>query len=147
MLRRILTAQPPTGVKLVAAAFFLAAAYLLVVGIILLLRPGTISLLAGSSLLGGLELAGPYMFLLIGAVGAAIGVALMRLNNWARRLAIAAAVLGVILLVPSVSSSVVDFQLGRLAWGAGGVILRVVIVFYLWQRPVADQFQKPPGIT
>jgi hypothetical protein len=37
--------------------------------------------------------------------------------------------------------------MGRLAWGALGVVLRVMIVFYLYQAPVADQFQKPPRIT
>jgi hypothetical protein len=132
--------MPPLGVKLIAATFLLAAAYLLVVGIIMLLRPGTISLLAGSSLLGGLELAGPYMFLLVGAVGAAVGLGLLRLNSWARRIAIIIAGLGVILLIPSVSSSVVGFQMGRLAWGALGVILRVMIVFYLYQEPVAQAF-------
>jgi hypothetical protein len=122
--------------------FLLAAAYLLVVGIIMLLRPGAMSLVAGDFLLGGLELAGPYMFLLVGAVSAAIGAGLLRLNNWARQIAIIIAGLGVILLIPSVSSSVVGFQMGRLAWGALGVILRVIIVFYLCQEPVAEAFRN-----
>lgn len=122
--------------------FLLAAAYLLVVGIIMLLRLGAMSLVAGDFLLGGLELAGPYMFLLVGAVSAAIGAGLLRLNNWARRIAIIIAGLGVILLIPSVSSSVVGSQMGRLAWGALGVILRVMIVFYLCQEPVAEAFRN-----
>ncbi|MBZ5705351.1 MAG: hypothetical protein LAN63_08360 [Acidobacteriia bacterium] len=133
----------PTGVKLIAAAFLLAATYFLGVGIIMLLRPGTISLTAGAPLLGGLEVAGPYMFLLAGAAGTAVGLGLLRLNNWARWIAIIIAMLGVILLVPSVSSSVAGFQMGRLAWGALGVILRVMIVFYLFQEPVAQAFKKP----
>lgn len=134
--------QRPNGVKFIATMFLLAAAYLLVVGIIMLLRPGAMSLVAGDFLLGGLELAGPYMFLLVGAVSAAIGAGLLRLNNWARRIAIIIAGLGVILLIPSVSSSVVGFQMGRLAWGALGVILRVMIVFYLCQEPVAEAFRN-----
>lgn len=134
--------QRPNGVKFIATMFLLAAAYLLVVGIIMLLRPGAMSLVAGDFLLGGLELAGPYMFLLVGAVSAAIGAGLLRLNNWARRIAIIIAGLGVILLIPSVSSSVVGSQMGRLAWGALGVILRVMIVFYLCQEPVAEAFRN-----
>jgi hypothetical protein len=134
--------MPPQGVKLIAATFLLAAAYLLVVGIIMLLHPGAMSLVAGDFLLGGLELAGPYMFLLVGAVGAAVGLGLLRLNSWARRIAIIIAGLGIILLIPSVSSSVVDFQIGSLAWGAGGVIVRVMIVFYLYQEPVAEAFRN-----
>jgi hypothetical protein len=141
-LRRVLTVQQPNGVKLIAATFLLAAAYLVVVGITLLLRPGAISLTAGGFLLGGLEVAGPYMFLLAGAAGAAIALGLWRLNNWARRIAIIVAILGIILLIPSVSSSVVGFQMGRLAWGALGVILRVMIVFYLYQEPVAQAFKR-----
>jgi hypothetical protein len=136
--------QIPAGVKLITTAFFLAAAYLLVAGIILLVRPGTISLTSGSFLLGGLELAGAYMFLLIGAAGVVIGVGLLCLKNWARRIAIIVAMLGVVALVPSVSSSVVDFRVGRLAWGAVGVIVRVMIVWYLYQQPVAQKFQKQP---
>ena len=113
----------------------------------MLLRPDTMSLTSASFLLGGLEVAGPYMFLLVGAVGAAVGLGLLRLNNWARWIAIIVAMLGVVLLVPGVSSSVVGFQMGRRAWGAVGVVLRVMIVFYLYQEPVAEQFRKPPKIT
>ena len=141
-MRRVLTVQRPDGVNFIAAAFLLAAAYLLVVGIILLLRSGTMPLVSGGFLLGGLEVAGPYMFLLVGAVGAVIALGLWRLNNWARWTAIIIAMLGIILLIPSVSSSVVGFQMGRLAWGALGVILRVMIVFYLYQEPVVEAFRK-----
>jgi len=84
------------------------------------------------------------MFLLIGAAGVVIGVGLLCLKNWARRIAIIVAMLGVVALVPSVSSSVVDFRVGRLAWGAVGVIVRVMIVWYLYQQPVAQKFQKQP---
>ena len=64
-----MTVERPAGVIAVAAAFFLAAAYLLVVGLTMLARPGLISMVAGAALLGGLELAGPYMFLLMAGVG------------------------------------------------------------------------------
>ena len=52
----------------------------------------------GAPLLYGLELAGPYMFLLIGTFGVLIGWGLLRLNNWARWTAIAAALIGVEML-------------------------------------------------
>jgi len=51
--------ERPAGVTAVAAAYFLSGAYLLVVGLIMLVRPGVISMAAGAPLLGGLELAGP----------------------------------------------------------------------------------------
>lgn len=61
---------PPSGVTAIAVVFLLASAYLLVVGLTTLVSPGTISMAAGAPLLGGLELAGPFMFLLIAAAGA-----------------------------------------------------------------------------
>jgi hypothetical protein len=98
----------------------------------------------GSPLLGGLELAGPYMFLLFGSVGAAIGWGLLRLNNWARRAAVALAIAGVVLLVPSVSSAVADFRLTTLAWGGLGVMARVIVAWYLYQTTVAESFARGP---
>ena len=89
-----------------------------------------------------LELAGPYMFLLLAAVGAAIGWGLLRLSNLARRAAAIVAVLGVLMLVPSVSANVITLQWKGLFWGGLGVILRVMIAWYLWQRPVIEAFEK-----
>ncbi len=80
----------PVGVTTIALLFLLVAAYLCVTGGVMLARPGAISMSTGAWLLGGLELAGPYMFLLISAVAAIIGWGLLRMYNWARRLAIVA---------------------------------------------------------
>lgn len=133
-------AERPAGVSAVAAAFALAGAYLLLVGLTMLARPGLISMAAGAELLGGLELAGPYMFLLTGALGAAVALGLWRLHRWARWLAILAAMIGVVMLLPSVSAAMLDFRIGNLAWDGLGTILRVMIVWYLFQGPVAEAF-------
>ena len=55
----------PNGVRAIAALFALCAIYLGIAGGLMLLRPGTIAMSAGAPLLFGLELSGPYMFLLI----------------------------------------------------------------------------------
>jgi hypothetical protein len=128
-------------VTAVAVAFLLAAAYLLAVGLTMLVRPGLVSMAAGVELLGGLELAGPYMFLLAAALGAAIAFGLWRLHRWARWLAILVALIGVVLLLPSVSSAVLDFRLGKLIWGGLGTIARVMIIWYLFQEPVKEGFE------
>ncbi len=112
-----MTPERPAGVTAAALAFLLAAAYLLAVGIIMLARPGLISMAAGAELLGGLEVEGPYMFLLVAAISAAIALGLWRLHRWARWLAILVAIIGVVLLLPSVSSAAVDLRIGQLAWG------------------------------
>ncbi len=135
-----MTVERPGGVTAVAAAFFLAGAYLLVVGLTMLASPGLVSMAAGAELLGGLELAGPYMFLLVGGLGAVIALGLGRLHRWARWLAILAAIIGVVMLLPNVSSAMLDFHMGKLIWAGFGTIVRVMIVWYLFQEPVQEAF-------
>jgi len=96
----------------------------------------------GAPFLGGLELAGPYMFLLVAGVGAALGWGLLRLNPWARRAVILAALLGVVELVPTVSVAVVELRASPLIWGGLGVMVRIMMVWYLYQEPVAETFRR-----
>jgi hypothetical protein len=132
-------ASIPTGVTAIALIFFLAAAYLAVIGAVMLAAPGALSMALGAPLLNGLELAGPYMFLLMAGVAALIGWGLLRLNHWARRAAIVVGIIGLIMLIPSVSAAAADFR-ASLLWSGLGVILRVMIVWYLYQTPVAERF-------
>ena len=141
MLDNSISMQRPAGVTSAAILFFLAASYLFVIGALMLTRPGMLSMRLGDPLLHGLELAGPYMFLVVAAVGAIIGVGLLRLNYWARWAAIVAAIAGVVMLVPSVSAAAVDFR-WSLLWTGLGVVLRVAIVWYLLQEPVRAAFTK-----
>jgi multidrug transporter EmrE-like cation transporter len=134
--------QRPTGVTAIAILFFLSAAYLAGLGAVMLVAPGSVSMMLGSPLLFGLELAGPYMFLLTALVEFVVAWGLLRLNNFARRAATIVAVLGVAMLVPSVSASMVSLSVKGLIWGGLGVIVRVMIAWYLWQRPVMDVFEK-----
>ncbi len=134
--------ERPAGVTAVAIAFLLAGAYLFTVGATMLARPGLISMAAGSELLGGLELAGPYMFLLVAAVNALIAAGLWKLQGWARWTAILVAMIGVFLVLPSVSSAILDFRFGKLLWSGLGTILRVMIAWYLLQPPVRDAFES-----
>ena len=108
--------ERPPGVTAVAFGFFLAASYLLIAGLIMLLRPGLVPMSAGAALLDGLELAGPYMFLLVAGVGGLVAFGLWRLKKWARWMAILVASIGIVMLVPVVSSAILDFRVGRLAW-------------------------------
>ncbi|HEX4802951.1 MAG TPA: hypothetical protein VFV14_05545 [Myxococcaceae bacterium] len=138
----LLQMEKPRGILAVAGLFFGTAGYLVVLGILMLARPGLVSMSSGSWLLLGLQTWGPFMFLLCGGLGIAIGFGLMRLNNWARRAAYVVAMLGVAMLVPSVSSGALYVQLGRLAWGGLGIIVRVIVVWYLSQTPVKEMFEK-----
>jgi hypothetical protein len=134
--------KKPPGVFGVAALFLAAAAYLVMVGVVMLASPGLIPLSSGAPLLGGMEVAGPYAFLLGAGFASLVGYGLLRLNNWARRGAIVAAVVGMILLVPAVSSSIAAFRFRTLVSAAAAIIVRTIVLWYLFQAPVRDIFER-----
>jgi len=121
--------------------FFAVSGYLAAIGIAKLLWPEAISLSLGSQFLHGLELWGPFMFLIAAAIGAAIGVGLLRLNNIARRTAAIVAIAGMILLIPKASAEASDFS-WRFALAAVSIMLRVMIVWYLWQSWTVEKFVR-----
>ncbi len=132
----------PNGVRAIAALFALCAVYLAVAGGLMLLRPGTVSMSAGAPLLFGLELAGPYMFLLVSVVGGGVAWGLVELNNIARHAALLIAITGIVMLVPSVSAATVIAQPKALAFGGLGIIVRVIVAWYLSRGEVADAFHR-----
>lgn len=132
--------RPLTGVIAIAGAFWLAGAYLWLLGVVMLLLPGAVSMALGAPLLNGLELAGPYMFLLAGLIGGLIGWGLWRRNNWARRIAIFAALAGLAMMLPRLSVAVINFRMGSFVVPALGVLARMLIVWYLYQAPVTQWF-------
>jgi hypothetical protein len=131
--------QRPIGVTVIAIVFAMASAYLAILGLIMLLAPGSVSMSRGAPLLHGLQLAGPYMFLLTAAVAAIVSFGLFRLNNLARRAAIMICFAGMIMLLPKVSADAADF--GPPFFTAGGmVVVRMMIIWYLWQVWTAEKF-------
>jgi hypothetical protein len=130
----------PNGVRAIAALFALCAVYLAIAGGVMLLRPGTVSMSAGAPLLFGLELAGPYMFLLVAVAGGGVVWGLVKLNNIVRHVAMLIAITGIVMLVPSVSAATVIAQPKALAFGGLGIIVRVIVAWYLSRGEVADAF-------
>ena len=134
--------ERPTSVTAIAIAFFLSAAYLFALGIARLISPENVRLSLAAPLLHGLEISGPYMLLLAGPIFCLVGYGLLRLKNLARRAAIVLAVAGVVLLIPKVSADAAELSV-RLLFAGFAVMVRVVIVWYLWQSSTAEQFHKP----
>jgi hypothetical protein len=132
--------QRPALVTVISILFFLAAIYLWTIGVVKLAAPDAISLMSASQLMYGLELAGPYMALLVGTVWALIGWGLFRLHNWARLLTIAVMVLGVAWLVPKISQA----ELGAPLLGYGlQIALRAAAAWYLAQSAaVIESFKS-----
>ncbi|MFZ0958119.1 MAG: hypothetical protein WAN60_17380 [Candidatus Sulfotelmatobacter sp.] len=131
----------PLGVTVIASFCILAGAYLLAVAVVILIAPGKISTMTGAPLMYGLELAGPYMTLLVGAGWVLVGWGLFRLHNWARWVAMIASILGIALIVPKVSAAA-DFRQMLVAGGLN-ITLRAAVVWYLLQSPsVFESFTK-----
>jgi hypothetical protein len=128
----------PIGVTIIALLFFVAAIYLWTIGVVKLLAPEAISLMAGSQLMYSLELAGPYMALLVGTGYALVGWGLFRLHNWARWSAMLVMVIAVASLVPKISMAEIG---APLLWYGFQIALRVALGWYLAQAPaVVDAF-------
>ena len=96
---------------------------------------------AGAALLGGLELAGPYMFLLMAGVGwpspSGSGGCTGGPGGWR----FFVAMIGVVMLLPSVSSADAGFSYRQAGLGrAGNDRFGCMIVWYLFQEPVREAF-------
>jgi hypothetical protein len=127
-------AKRPLLVTLISIYFLFAALYLWILAAILVVTPGKVSLILGSRFMHGLELAGPYMMLLVGSGYALIGWGLFRLCNWARWLAMAFIALSVGSLVPVISSA----QLNLRFFACGlEIAIFAAAGFYLAQGPAA----------
>jgi hypothetical protein len=124
--------QRPAGVTAISVLFFLAAIYLWTVAAVMLFAPGTISLMSGAELMYGLELAGPYMALMVGAGWALIGWGLFRLLNWARWAAMLVMTVGIAWLVPKISAA--ELGLPLLGYGLQ-IAVRAAVAWYLAQAP------------
>src|SRR5690242_2428881 len=132
--------ERPAGVMAIAIAFFLSAAYLFVLGVGRLISPVNVRLSLAAPLLHGLEISGPYMLLLAGTIFCLVGYGLLRLKILAGRSAIVLTAAGVVLLLPKVSADAAELS-PRLLFAGFAVMVRVVIVWYLWQNSTAEQFR------
>jgi len=138
--------QRPKGVIAITVLFAVAAAYLWTVAAILLIAPGAISLMSAKYFMYGLQIAGPYMMLLVGTCYAVIAWGLFRLHNWARWIAMLVIALSIAPLIPKISMA----ELGPpILWYGLQIALRVAAGWYLAQAPsVLDAFtQKRHGST
>lgn len=107
---------------------------------VMLAEPGALPLRVGAPLLQGMEIAGPYLFLLMAALGMLIGWGLLRLSQWARYAAILLAGIGLAAFAPEVLRDVLSLQLGDLFWSGLGISSRALVIWYLLSA--AEAFQK-----
>ena len=136
-----MTNTRPAGVTAIVALCIVVA--LTSLAFALLIATGRIPLSSGGFLVGGgLEQLGPVAFLLYAALLLLLAIALCRRLRFARRATALAAILGIALAVPAISSAVVDSRLFAIAREGLQIIVRVMIVFYLSQKPVKEWFAQ-----
>jgi len=126
--------ERPASVTVIAVLFFLVAGYLVTIGVIELVAPGTLSMALGAGITYGKELTGPQTAISVGAGWALIGWGLYRLHNWARWCAILIMVIGIAGSVPAVSAAARDLTWRFLFYGVQ-IMARVVIAWYLAASP------------
>jgi hypothetical protein len=133
--------ERPASVTVIAALFFLVAGYLIGIGIVELVAPGTLSTL-GTGVTYGRELTGPQAALSVGAGWALVGWGLYRLRNWARWCAMLIMVIGVAGSVPAVSAAARDLTWRFFFYGAQ-IMVRIVIAWLLAASPeVIEAFTR-----
>jgi hypothetical protein len=133
------TDERPWGVAAVCGLLALVGVAALVFAGLLIVH--VVPLSYGSVLLqAGLEQAGPIAFMIYGAVALTLARGLWTRRNWARRLTILLAGVGVALAVPAISAAVVDGRLWSVAREGLQIMVRVAVIFYLTQEPVHEWF-------
>jgi len=131
--------ERPAGVTAIAALCAIVAVVALTFAVLLTVH--AIPLSSGALLIGGgLEQLGPIAFLLCAAIMILLAVALWRRWRWARRVAVLAAVIGIVMAVPGLSSAVMDSRIFAIAREGLQIMVRVIVVYYLSQEPVKDWF-------
>ena len=136
-----MTNTRPAGVTAIVALCIVLA--LTSLAFARLIATGRIPLSSGAFLLGGgLEQLGPVALLLYAAWLLLLAVVLWRRVPFARRATLLAAILGIALAVPAISSAVMDSRLLAIAREGLEIIVRVMIVFYLSQKPVKEWFAQ-----
>jgi hypothetical protein len=125
--------DPPALIVPIAILAFAYALALFVCGG--LSFAGLMSIRIGSQLLGsGLETMGPVPYFLYALALGASAWGLVRASNWGRRVLIVVCAGGVILLVPHISSAVMDERYLAMSLDGAQILVRVAIASYLWRE-------------
>jgi len=130
--------QRPGGVTAIAVLFFVAMGTSGVTAVLTYF--GVWPLAWGRYVVGDLVTLGPTVFAIAALVYAGIAVGLLRRQNWARRVAIIVAAVGLYFLIGPISSAVADLRFLAIASIGAQIIVRVVVLWYLLQERVAEAF-------
>lgn len=133
-------AAHPAGLSILAILVLAGAAFLLGSGVLAAL--GKVPLAVGAPLLNGLELMGPFIFIVAAVLMAATGYALLKLQRWSRRAAIVLAAWVLAATVPGLSSAVISIRPWTIVREGAIIIGSIVVIRYLMDAPVRAAFDS-----
>jgi hypothetical protein len=134
--------ERPASVTVIAILFLVVAAYLVPIGLVEFISPGTILLARTAGVTYGRELDSPQTAISVGLGWALVGWGLFRLRTWARWCAVVILVIGVAGSVPAVSAAARDIT-WRFFWLGTQIMVRIVIAWLLAASPeVVEAFVK-----
>ena len=135
--------ERPAGITFVAALLFAYACAASVYAV--LIATGNIAMSRGAWVVGGgLEILGPGIFALYAVVHFVTAFFLWRMKKWAQRVASLLLVYGLVQVTPAISSAVADSRVFAIAREGMQIIWRVVALWYLWQEPIRESFERQP---
>ncbi|ABF39036.1 hypothetical protein Acid345_0031 [Candidatus Koribacter versatilis Ellin345] len=136
MTQQLLTSENverPVLILPIAIVCFSFAAVLCICGVLSLI--GSMSLRLAAQLLGsGLEVMGPTPFFLYTIALCAGGTGLLLRQNWARLLTVILCAVGILFVVPHISSAVVDERYAAMSLDGVQILVRMAIASYLWRE-------------
>jgi hypothetical protein len=137
--------QRPTGVTILAVLYFIGAAFLGLCGILFIVGGSMLSGLAqsggpGSALfaMGGAVVGG--IFLVLAVLDLAIGIGFIKLQNWARILAIILIAIGVLFGLLGLASMLAHLVVGVLVFRLVFLAIEIWILVYLFKPHVKQAF-------
>jgi hypothetical protein len=137
--------ERPTGVTILAVLYFLGAAFLGLAGLGFILGgsmlsglarsggPGAALFAAGGAVIGGI-------FLILALLDAAVGVGFIKLQNWARVLAIILIVIGALFGLLGMFSMMLHFAVFGLMFRLIVLAVQIWILAYLFKPHVKQAF-------
>ena len=137
--------ERPTGVTILAVLYFIFASFLGLCGILFIVGGSMLSGLAhggglGSALfaMGGVVVGG--IFLVLAMLDLAIGIGFIKLQNWARILAIVLIGIGVLFRLLGLVSMLAHLAVGVLVFRLIFLAIEIWILIYLFKPHVKQAF-------
>lgn len=139
--------ERPVGVTVIAVLDFVGAFFLVIAGLFLMLGLGAIGAASGKAggmlALAGLGAVGAVIMFVFAALVAVVGYGLIKLQNWARIVTIVITGLGLVLAIPSLLFLIVKFHPFAIMALLMRVAINALILWYMLQRHVKEAFAAP----